>query len=60
MGKRLLTQWAATTCIAALFFTLVPLAFAQPQARPPIAVGILFPAIIFGFVFLLRFARGKN
>jgi hypothetical protein len=60
MGKRLLIQWAATTCIAALFFTLVPMAFAPPQGSPPIVVGILFPAIIFGFIFVLRFARGKN
>lgn len=32
--RRLLTQWVATTCIAALFFTLAPLAVAPSAARP--------------------------
>ena len=45
--RRLLTQWAAITCVAALFFTLVPLAVAPTGARPPIVVAILFPAIVF-------------
>jgi hypothetical protein len=57
---RLLAQWAAITCIAALFFTLVPLAVAPAGARPPIVVAILFPAIVFGVVTIVRYVRENN
>jgi hypothetical protein len=57
---RLLTQWAAMTCVAALFFTLVPLIAAPTGARPPIVVAILFPAIFFGVVTIARYFREKN
>jgi hypothetical protein len=53
--RRLLTQWAVVTCVAALFFTLVPLAVAPSPGRPPILVAILFPAIVFGVVAITRF-----
>jgi len=55
--RRLLTEWAVLTCAAALFFTLVPLAVAPAGARPPIVVAILFPAIVFGVVTIVRFVR---
>jgi hypothetical protein len=58
--RRLLTQWAAITCIAALFFTLVPLAVAPTGARPPIVVAILFPAIVIGVVTIVRYVRERN
>jgi hypothetical protein len=58
--RRLLTQWAAITCVAALFFTLVPLAFAPTGVRPPIVVAILFPAIVFGVVTIARYVRERN
>lgn len=58
--RRLLTQWAVMTCAATLFFTLVPLAVAPPGARPPIVVAILFPAIVFGLVTLVRYARDRR
>lgn len=57
---RLLTQWAVVTCAAALFFTLVPLFIAPAGVRPPIIVAILFPAIAFGVVALVRFFRERN
>ncbi len=57
---RLLTQWAAITCAAALFFTLVPLAVAPTGARPPFAVAILFPAIFFGVFMIVRYVRERN
>jgi hypothetical protein len=53
-SRRLLTQWAVITCIAALFFTLVPMAIAPSGGRPPILVAILFPAIVFGVITILR------
>lgn len=46
--------------IAALFFILVPLAVAPPGVRPPIVVAILFPAIVFGVVTIVRYVREKN
>jgi hypothetical protein len=58
--RRLLAQWAATTSFAALFFILVPLFVAPSEARPPILVAILFPAIIFGLAFGVRFLAGKD
>jgi hypothetical protein len=58
--RRLLTQWAAITAIAALFFTLVPLAVAPTGVRPPILVAILFPAIVFGAVTIVRYIRERN
>ncbi len=58
--RRLLIEWALTTCAAALFFTLVPLAVAPPEGRPPIVVAILFPAIVFGVITIVRFVfEGK-
>jgi hypothetical protein len=58
--RRLLAQWAGTTVLAALFFTLVPLAVAPSGGRPPILVAILFPAIVFGFAFVVRFFAERN
>ena len=55
--RRLLAEWAVMTCFAALFFTLVPLAVVPPGARPPILAAILFPAIVFGLVSIVRFFR---
>jgi hypothetical protein len=58
--RRLLIQWAATTCAAALFFTLAPLAVAPPGARPPIVVAILFPATVFGVFTVVRYVRDRS
>jgi hypothetical protein len=57
--RRLLTQWAVMTCAVALFITLVPLAVGPTGARPPIVVAILFPAIFFGVVAIVRYVREK-
>lgn len=57
---RLLAQWAVMTCVAALFFTLVPLAVAPPGARPPVVVAILFPATVFGVFTIARYIRDRN
>jgi hypothetical protein len=58
--RRLLSQWALITCAAALFFTLVPLAVAPSEARPPIVVAILFPATFFGLVTVARYFLERN
>jgi hypothetical protein len=58
--RRLLVQWAAITCLAALFFALVPLIVVPSGSRPPIWVGILFPAIVCGVAFVAEFVRTKG
>lgn len=58
--RRLLTQWALATSVAALFFTVAPLAFGPAGGGPPIVVAILFPAIVFGGVTIVRYVREKN
>jgi hypothetical protein len=58
--RRLLTQWALVTSFAALFFTLAPLALAPRGAHPPILVAILFPAIVFGVVSIVKFFRDRG
>lgn len=60
MLRRLLTQWALITCVAALFFALVPLAVAPAGSRPPIVVAILFPAISIGVVTIVRYVYERN
>jgi hypothetical protein len=58
--RRLLGQWALATGFAALFFTLAPMVLLPNAAHPPIPVTILFPAIVFGVVFAVRFLVGKD
>jgi hypothetical protein len=58
--RRLLTQWALITCAAALFFTLVTLAVVPAGGRAPIVVGIVFAAIFFGVVTVVRYVRERN
>lgn len=58
--RRLLGQWAAATTLASLFFIVAPMIAAPAAARPPIIVAILFPAIAFGLMTLLRFAFDRG
>jgi hypothetical protein len=53
--RRLLAQWALATSFAALFFIVAPMAVAPHTARPPVLVAILFPAVVFGVVFIVKF-----
>ena len=59
-ASRLATQWALITCFASLFFILVPLMTAPVEARPPILVAILFPAIVFGAISIVRYVRERK
>ena len=49
-------EWFIGTSLASLFFTMVP-RFAAPNAKayPPIAVSILFPAVVLGVVAAFRY-----
>jgi hypothetical protein len=58
--RSLLAGWAVMTSLAALFFIFVPRVVGPSDAGPPIAVAILFPAIVFGVVSIVRFVAGKD
>ena len=57
---RLLAQWAFLTVVGALFFTLAPLAVAPSGDRPPLVVAILFPAIVFGAVAVVKYGLARR
>ncbi len=52
---RYLKLWLAVVVFASAFFTLVPRMMAHGKGGPPVAIAILFPAIVFGVVFLVRY-----
>jgi hypothetical protein len=56
--SRLLKQWAAMTILAAAFFIIAP-RLKSPHAAngPPIAVAVLFPAIVFGIGAIVQYVR---
>jgi hypothetical protein len=56
VGAQLLGRWLAGTTITAAFFVFVPLVAAPAGDRPPIAVAILFPAIVFGVVAFVQYS----
>lgn len=58
--RRLLAQWALVTGLASLFFIGVTLMSAPKETHPPIAILVLFPAIVFGVGFLIQFFRERN
>jgi hypothetical protein len=58
--RSLLTWWAVMTSFAALFFIFAPRVIGPSDAGPPIAVAILFPAIVFGVVSFVRFVAAKD
>lgn len=49
-------QWAAATCLAAVFFIVAP-RIAFPGSSNPISVAILFPAVVFGIAYLFEYYR---
>ena len=60
-ASRILKQWLAMTALAAAFFIIAPrLATSNEAARPPIAVAILFPAIVFGIGAVVQYFRRQR
>jgi hypothetical protein len=57
--RGLLTRWAVFSCSGALFFIIVP-RLGPGGHPPPIAMAILFPAVVFGVVAIVRFYRGRR
>jgi hypothetical protein len=58
--RRLFSQWALLTGMAALFFTLAPLLAAPHGPRPPIYISLLFPAMVFGMVAMVRYIKDRE
>jgi hypothetical protein len=58
--SRIAKQWAAMTVLAATFFIIVPrLLGAKGANAPPIAVAVLFPAVVFGIAAIVQYVRGR-
>jgi hypothetical protein len=59
--SRIAKRWVATTALAAAFF-IIASRLASPNAaeRPPIAVAILFPAIVFGMGAVVQYFRRQR
>lgn len=58
-ASRLFKGWLLSTSIAAGFFTIVP-RLVTPNDAPPIAVTVLFPAIVMGIIFLAQYLFRKS
>jgi len=58
--SRIAKQWQASTVLAATFFIVVPRIAAPNGAHPPIAVAILFPAIVFGMGGVYQYLRRRR
>jgi hypothetical protein len=59
--SRIVKQWVFMTSLAAAFFIVAPrLVTANAANRPPIAVAILFPAIVFGIGAIVRYFRRQR
>lgn len=54
---RLFKRWALATSGASAFFVLVPRLLDPRSSEPPVAVAILFPAIVFGIGSLVQYLR---
>ena len=59
--SRIFLRWAVSTGMAATFFIIVPrLLMPKSGAAPPIAVAILFPAIVFGIGSIVQYWRRRR
>lgn len=59
--SRIAKQWVLMTALAASFFILVPrLVSPKGAGRPPIAVAILFPAVVFGIAAAVQYFRRQR
>lgn len=60
-AARIFKQWLLSTCVASTFFIVAPRLVGPSGTNfPPIAVAILFPAIVFGIGSVIRYLmRGR-
>jgi hypothetical protein len=59
--SRIAKQWVAMTVLASAFFIIAPrLATPNAAERPPIAVAILFPAVVFGIGAVIQYFRRQR
>jgi hypothetical protein len=59
-AQRILTQWVLITSLASAFFIIVPRIVFPNGNGPPIAVAIMFPAIVFGIGALIKYFSSKE
>jgi len=59
-GARIIKQWALSTGFASTFFIVAPRLAFPKGAAPPIALAILFPAIVFGIGSVFRYLTRKR
>jgi hypothetical protein len=58
--SRIAKQWVLMTVLAATFFIAVPrLMGANGKSAPPLAVAVLFPAVVFGIAAFIQYVRGR-
>jgi hypothetical protein len=58
--SRIAKQWVAMTVLAAAFFIIVPRLVGPKGANaPPIAVAVLFPAVVFGIAAIIQYVRRR-
>jgi hypothetical protein len=56
--SRVVKQWLAASCFAAAFFCIAPRMVGPKGVNgPPVAVAVLFPAIVFGIAALVQYSR---
>ncbi len=56
--SRVVKQWLAATCFASAFFCIAPRLIGPKGVNgPPIAVAVLFPAIVFGIGAMVQYFR---
>lgn len=53
-----LLEWLLTTVFASTFFLLAP-GLVTPKAHVPVALAILFPAVVFGIFSLIEYSRRR-
>ncbi|MBV8124797.1 MAG: hypothetical protein JO370_12070 [Paucibacter sp.] len=60
VAARILKQWLAQTTLAAAFFIIAPRVMATAAPWPPVALAVLFPAIVFGIGALIQYVRRQE
>ena len=60
IGWRIFQQWMLQTAFAATFFIVAPRLLGPQAIPPPIAVAILFPAVVLGTASCVRYLRRRR
>lgn len=58
--RRFAALWALQTGVVAALLVIVPRLVAPPGARPPVAVAVLFPAVVFALAYAWEYGRRRE